>query len=219
MIDAVPAPPPPSPRTPRLPPEIRRRQILDVTGRLVAADGFSALTVEAVAREAGITRPVVYDLFGGLDGLVEAFIEDADARALVAIGGALPDPSSEPPDQLLEIGLRKFLEAVRADPDLWRIILLPAEGTPPVAQRAIERRRAELAGGVGELIDIAANRSGILAGVDRESFARIVIALAEDMARLVLEKPRRYTPRRISRAAGAIARLLPPEHEKGGGQA
>jgi AcrR family transcriptional regulator len=208
--------PPPPARTPRLPPEIRRRQILDATGRIVVADGFGALTIDGVAREAGITRPVVYDLFGDLDGLLAAFVADAEQRALVAIGGALPDPTSDLPDQLLEDGLRMFLEAVRSDPDLWRIVLLPPEGTPAVARGAIERRRAELAAGVGELIDIAASRTGILEGVDRPSFARAIIAVAEDMGRLVLEKPRRYTPSRIARSAGQIARLLPSPGAGGG---
>ena len=211
--------PSPPTRTPRLPPEIRRRQILDATGRIVAADGFGALSIDAVAREAGITRPVVYDLFGDLDGLLGSFVADAEERALVAIGGALPDPTSDLPDQLLENALRTFLETVRSDPELWRIILLPPEGTPAVARAAIERRRAELAAGVGELIDIAAERTGILAGVDRPSFARVIIAVAEDMGRLVLESPRRYTPRRISRSAGQIARLLPVAREPRGTRA
>jgi AcrR family transcriptional regulator len=196
-------------RTPRLPPEIRRRQILDATGRIVAEDGFSGLSVDRIAREAGITRPVVYDLFGSLDGVLEAFVHDAEERALTAVGGALPDPSEGVPDQLLEDGMRTFLEAVRSEPDLWRVILMPPESTPEVARGVITRRRNELASGVGELIDIAAERHGILAGVDRESFALIIIAVAEDMGRLVLEKPKRYTPNRIARAAGGIARLLP----------
>jgi AcrR family transcriptional regulator len=196
-------------RTPRLPPEIRRRQILDATGSIVAEDGFSGLSVDRIARGAGITRPVVYDLFGSLDGVLEAFVRDAEERALTAVGGALPDPSEGVPDQLLEEGLRTFLEAVRAEPDLWRVILLPPESTPEVARDVITRRRNELAAGVGELIDIAAERHGILAGVDRGAFALIIIAVAEDMGRLVLEKPKRYTPTRIARAAGGIARLLP----------
>lgn len=196
-------------RTPRLPPEIRRRQILDATSRIVAADGFSGLSIDAVARQAGITRPVVYDLFGNLDGLVEAFIHDAEERALTAVGGALPDPSEGVPDKLMEEGMRTFLEAVRAEPDLWRVILMPPESTPEVAREVLTNRRNELAAGVGELIDIAADRHGILTGVDRSAFALIIIAVAEDMGRLVLEKPRRYTPSRIARAAGGIARLLP----------
>jgi AcrR family transcriptional regulator len=204
------------PRTPRLPPEIRRRQILDATGRIVAAAGFAGVSIDGVAKGAGITRPVVYDLFGDLDGLISSFVEDAEQRALVAIGGVLPDPTSDLPDQLLAGAIETFLEAVRADPDLWRIILLPAEGTPKAARGAIERRRSELAAGVGELIDIVAERNGILVGVDRESFARIVIAVAEDMARLVLERPKHYTPARVARATGAIARLLPTAATGGG---
>src|SRR5204862_8269259 len=38
----------------------RREQLLDVTKAIVAEHGFHAVSIEAVAREAGITRAIVY---------------------------------------------------------------------------------------------------------------------------------------------------------------
>ena len=50
----------------------RREQLLDVTKEVVGEDGFHAVSIEGVARRAGITRPVVYEHFGDLPGLLEA---------------------------------------------------------------------------------------------------------------------------------------------------
>ena len=53
----------------------RREQLLDATKTIVGERGFHAVSIEAVAREAGITRPIVYGHFHDLGGLLEALIE------------------------------------------------------------------------------------------------------------------------------------------------
>jgi len=197
-------------RAQRLEPEARRRQILDSTLALIAERGFEGLTVDRVARAAGITRPVIYDLFGDLGGLLDALVEHSDRRALAAVEGALPDPDAEqPPDQLLGGAMRAFLEAVVAEPEIWRLVLLPADGTPVAVRGRIERRRAELARQIAAIVERVASRHRILAGVDIYGFARVLIGIAEDMGRLVLEKPRTYTPERVATATAQLARLVP----------
>ena len=68
--------------TSRLSARERREQLLDATKAIVARDGFHAVSIEAVAREAGITRPIVYGHFHDLPGLLEALVEREGARAL-----------------------------------------------------------------------------------------------------------------------------------------
>ena len=48
----------------RTDPRERRRQLLDTAEQLLAAGGSDALRMDAVARAAGVTRPVVYEHFG-----------------------------------------------------------------------------------------------------------------------------------------------------------
>ncbi|MEA2368222.1 MAG: hypothetical protein QOH38_940, partial [Thermoleophilaceae bacterium] len=38
----------------------RREQLLDATKAIVSRDGFHAVSIEAVAREGGVSRPIVY---------------------------------------------------------------------------------------------------------------------------------------------------------------
>lgn len=195
-------------RTPRLDPEVRRRQILDATMRVAEGQGFGKLTIDAVAREAGITRPVVYDLFGDMDGLLAATLADAEGRALAGIAGALPVlAGGGSPDAVLSGAMRQFLEAVRADPATWRLILLAPQSAPPALRARVDTNRAALADRIAEVADWWATSVGAGDGVDRRMLARIVIAVCEDMARLVLEHPRKYTPTRVARAVEQVVRL------------
>ena len=102
-----------------------------MTKTIVAAHGFHAVSIEAVAREAGITRPIVYGHFDDLRGLLEALVERESARALASSTSVLPTALAQgDPRALLLAALRGYLEAVRADPATWRLVLMPPEGAP-----------------------------------------------------------------------------------------
>src|SRR3954453_1523760 len=105
----------------RMTAEQRREQLLDATKAIVLEDGFHAVSIEAVARAAGITRPIVYGHFADLGGLLEALVERESRRAL----SQLPDTY----DDLLG-ALTAYLNAVRTDPDTWRLVLVAQEGGP-----------------------------------------------------------------------------------------
>ncbi|MCY1515304.1 Bacterial regulatory protein, tetR family [compost metagenome] len=77
-----------SPRR-RLSREERLRQLLDVSWKLVAAEGTDALTLGRLAEEAGVTKPVVYDHFGTRNGLLAALYQDFDARQTALIDAAI----------------------------------------------------------------------------------------------------------------------------------
>src|SRR6478672_9862208 len=127
-------------RTPvRMSAEARREQLLDVTKAIVAERGFHAVSIEAVAREAGITRPIVYGHFSDLAGLLEALVDREGERALAQLAKLLPTDlgSGDPSEQLLA-GLRGYLDAVQADPATWRLVLMPPEGAPEILRERIE---------------------------------------------------------------------------------
>ena len=110
----------------------RREQLLDATKTIVAERGFHAVSIEAVAREAGITRPIVYGHFRDLPGLLEALVQRETARALSQLHIVGPDELADDPREPLLASLRTYLEAVRADPATWRLVLMPPEGAPPI---------------------------------------------------------------------------------------
>ena len=134
---------PTSTTTARMSAEERRRQLLDVTRTIVAERGFHAVSIEAVAREAGITRPVVYGHFTDLAGLLEALVDQESERALGQLAAVLPhDLAAGDPRELLLGALRGYLEAVQAEPVTWRLVLMPPEGAPAILRDRIAHGRA-----------------------------------------------------------------------------
>src|SRR3954454_306231 len=131
------------PRAPRMTAEDRREQILDVTLREIRARGMQGLSIEAVAKAAGVPPPLVYTLFDDLEGLLDALAAREEPSALADVQAAIPaDREAAKPDELLTRGVTLFVEAVRAQPDRWHLILLPPDGTPAGLQERIERNRA-----------------------------------------------------------------------------
>jgi AcrR family transcriptional regulator len=180
--------PPSSATTARMSAEERRRQLLDVTRAIVARDGFHAVSIEAVARRAGITRPIVYGHFTDLGGLLEALVDRESERALEQLADVLPrDLGGADPRVPLLAALRGYLEAVQAEPVTWRLVLMPPEGAPPVLRDRIAQGRAAVVAQLSE-----AMRPGIGPGresPDPELTARTISALADEAARLLLTDP------------------------------
>jgi AcrR family transcriptional regulator len=180
----------------RLSAERRRAQLLDVTKAIVARRGFHAVSIEAVARAAGVTRPVVYGHFGDLAGLLEALVERESARALAQLAEVLPlridgaDARAQ-----LRTALRGYLQAVQADPGTWRLVLMPPEGAPAVLRDRIAQGRSAVVAHLAEAV--APALGGGRDSPDPELTARMLSALADEAARLLLTDPERYGVDRI----------------------
>lgn len=190
----------PATKSTRMSASARREQLLDVTTKLVAQEGFQKMTIESVARHAGITRPIVYEHFGDLKGLLEAVVEREMARALSQVSEtALTELTEGPPVELMIESLRSYLHTVQTHPTTWRLVLMTPEGAPEILRRRIENGRAAVLAG---LID--AVRPALAAryeSPDAEMTARLLSAVADEYARLVLADPERFPPERLLRHA------------------
>jgi len=195
-----------SPST-RLPAAERREQLLDVTKAIVTERGFAAVSIEAVARGAGITRPVIYGHFGDLQGLLEALLRRESERALRQLQAILPTDltAGDPREQLLA-ALEGYLAAVAEDPGTWRLLLMPPEGAPALLRDLLAIGRAAV---VAHLAGAA--RPGLGKGgpsPDPELTARTLSAVADEAARLLLTDPERYpVDRLLAHARWILAQL------------
>ena len=163
--------------------------------------------MEAVAKAAGVTKPVVYACFAGKEELFEALLEREEARVLQTIQASLPsDANVEDPEPLLVDGLTAFLHAVAASPDAYRVIFLGEGATAAIAQR-IQRQRSAQVEAVAALS--LAWLKGRETSVDAEAaarlFATVVVGLAESGARAMLSDPQTWTPERLGRMLGRMA--------------
>ncbi|MHB8533136.1 MAG: TetR/AcrR family transcriptional regulator [Solirubrobacteraceae bacterium] len=173
----------------------RRDQVLDVTRSIVAERGFQGVSIQTVAASAGITRPIVYEHFGSLDGLLDELVRREMSKALEQIEAtALGDLGAADPVELMLESLSSYLAAVAANPDTWRLVLMPPAGAPPSLASRVERGRARVLRGLA-----AAVRPGALSGLSRdpEVTARILSAMADEYARLILEAPALHTAERL----------------------
>ena len=58
--------------------ETTRQLLMGAVGELLAEKGFAGLGVNAVARQAGVDKVLIYRYFGGLSGLIKAFGQEGD---------------------------------------------------------------------------------------------------------------------------------------------
>jgi AcrR family transcriptional regulator len=98
----------------------RREQLLTVARALFAEKGYDATSIEEVAQRAGISKPVVYEHFGGKEGLY-AVLVDREVRGLLERVIAALD--AEHPRAKLEGAALALLGYVEEEPDGFRILV------------------------------------------------------------------------------------------------
>jgi AcrR family transcriptional regulator len=180
------------------PPE-RREQVIDAALRVTVEQGYEGVSIEAIARSAGVTRPVIYDHFPNLGALLQALIEREERIALEQLAAVIPGPELEgspDPVTLLGSGVRRFLEAVAVRPSTWRIILLPLDGTPAIVREHVETNRARILERLELLVRSTFGEDTAAAALDVELTARSIMALAEEAGRRVLTDRERFSPER-----------------------
>src|SRR5438067_1035536 len=74
----------------RVPAEQRRTELLDAALHLVATAGHSAVTMDAVAEQAGVSKPVVYGVFTNRADLLAALLGREQEQALQQLMSILP---------------------------------------------------------------------------------------------------------------------------------
>lgn len=184
-------------RSKRLTGAARREQILEVTAAIVAREGFGGVSIQAVSAAAGISRPIVYEHFGDLEGLLEALVKrEMDAAMEQVAATRLRDLREGDPTELMLESLGLFLEAVGEHPDTWRLVLMPSQGAPASLRRNIQLGRAGVLEGLAHSV-----RDGLKPGgadpPDPELTASILSAISDEYGRLILSDPKRYSPERL----------------------
>lgn len=193
-----------------MPPQQRREQLLDAALNVIVAHGYEGISIEAIARTAGVTRPVVYDHFPNLAELLQALIEREERSALEQLADVVPDvrEATGDPAQLFATFVRSFLDVVAARPNSWRIILLPPEGTPAIVREQVAKNRAQVQARLEPLVRWAIDRSGVPGDLDVELAARAIRSLTEEAGRMVLTDPESFSPERYERFALTVMTLM-----------
>jgi AcrR family transcriptional regulator len=97
----------------------RREQLLLVGRSLFAEKGFEATSIEEIAARAGVSKPVVYEHFGGKEGLYAVVVDREMADLLERLTQAL---SSGQPRELVEHAALALLTYIEEETDGFRIL-------------------------------------------------------------------------------------------------
>ena len=106
----------------------RREQLINVGRTLFAEKGFEAVSVEEIASTAGVSKPVVYEHFGGKEGLYAVVVDREMNHLLSMISGAL---QGSHPRRLLEQAGMALFDYIESQPDGFRILVRDS----PVSQQ------------------------------------------------------------------------------------
>ena len=98
----------------------RREQLLDIGRSVFATKGFDGTSVEEIAERAGVSKPVVYEHFGGKEGLYAVVVDREVRRLLERIEASL---KGSHPRELLEQAAGALLDYVERDTDGFRILV------------------------------------------------------------------------------------------------
>ena len=117
--------------------ERRREELLDVADRVIQRRGVD-VSMDEIASEAGITKPVLYRHFGDKDGLFQALTERYVDELTLALRPAIQ--ATEPRDRLAA-AIDAYLVYVEREPERYRFLLHASEQPRTAASVADFRRR------------------------------------------------------------------------------
>jgi AcrR family transcriptional regulator len=198
-------------RAAHLGPERRRPEVLDAALKLFLRTGYDGTSMQAVADQAGVTKPVVYACFNSKDELFRALLAREEERIVGEIQGAFADADLTDPETTLIDGFTGFLRAVDHSPEVYRLIFLgEGGGNAAVADRIQAgreqqvRRLTELAGG---WLRSGGQRERSNAEIERTAhlLGNSIAGLAESGARLLLTEEDGWTPETLGRELGRLA--------------
>ncbi|WP_293305781.1 TetR/AcrR family transcriptional regulator [Mycolicibacterium sp.] len=106
---AVPDPVPRPPRT-RMTGSERRHQLIDVARSLFAERGYEGASIEEIAQRANVSKPVVYEHFGGKEGLYAVVVDREMSALLDRITSSLTNNRFRPRLEQVTLALLTYVE-------------------------------------------------------------------------------------------------------------
>lgn len=131
-------------RVTRLAPEARRAQLIEIGVRLVSASSFDEVMIDDVAREAGISRGLLFHYFPTKRDFQVAVAE----AAVEEFTDAITPPSHLPPEQQARAGLEAFIDYIATRREAFLSLVRGAGGRDPELRAVVDRAHAEVADGI-----------------------------------------------------------------------
>lgn len=195
MTDASPVQPLPAPKTKRG--ERTRQKILDAAEREIGRKGFAEASISTITAEAEVGQGTFYLYFRSKEDVLRELVLRMGRRLrrhlTLAVGDAPGRLEAE------RRGLRAFLEFVRANPDLYRVVAESQFVDPAVFRRYYE----EFAAGYVKVLRAAEKRGEIRKG-DAEVRAWALMGVSDMVGRRFALWDAKTPLKRVADAAFAL---------------
>jgi len=177
----------------------RRAQLLEVARRAFGTSGFHAVSMEAVAKEAGVTKPILYDHFSSKKDLYLALI-DADLAVLHdSVRHALDAPIGN--RERIRASFEAYFDFVDEEADGFRLLMQETVGAERDFRERVEKVRDQILSEVADLI--VRESRGNLDRVHAETVAAALIGMVETVA----QRDPAASPERRKAAVDTLVRL------------
>jgi len=139
----------------RLTASARRAQLVEVGRKVFAERGFEAASVEEIAERAKVSKPIVYEHFGGKEGLYAVVVDREMERVVALIADAIAKGA---PRERLEQAALAFLTYAKDNPDGFAVLSRDAPVT--TAGGGMSGLLNEVADRVGQVFASEFKRAG-----------------------------------------------------------
>ncbi len=172
--------------------------MLDVAGRVFAARGFHEASLQEIARDAGISKPMIYSYFGSKEGLYFAYIELAGRRLLTRMAKAADRVDNagviDAQARLLATS-RAFFAHVDENREEWSVLFGELAGRGAPFSREVAAVRKDITNRTAALFELVLRRAGTapekVGGA--EALAYAFVGAGESLANWWLEHPEEST--------------------------
>lgn len=121
----------------RVPREVRERQLVELGEQLFAERGYRGTSMEELASRAGVTKPMVYELFGSKDGVFRACVDRAVGQMARSVAEAVRAEAE--PEARVRAGGLAFLRFAADNRVAWDLMSMGGQ----FAQQAVDIRRGQ----------------------------------------------------------------------------
>jgi AcrR family transcriptional regulator len=159
-----------------MPRSAREQLILRVAGQVFADGGYEHASMDRIASQAGVSKPMLYAYFGSKEGLYVAYIERT--------GGELRPPG---PTRLRAV-VGEFLAFVQEHRDGWTVLFRELNARRPLAEQ-VAQLRSEIVAEVRRMLESDSDSSVGLSPPASEGVAEAIVGAGEALANWWLKKP------------------------------
>lgn len=154
----------------------RRAQLIRVGRSVLAQTGFENASLDVIAQHAGVTKPIIYEHFGGKEGLLTAIVDGELEAVVKRVSAAMSEGTAR---QRFEMAVGEFMAYAEEEPDGFALL---TRETPIVGRDGITRVVDRLLDRVGAIF----RRELARAGYDRKVaplYASAILGMVTQAAR------------------------------------